>query len=97
MVESGPGGSFRSPRPIGSSWQKGHRQKEKPEPKESLGGWGNCRGESSRGDKVGLAASRGPFRAREGLCVHAEMGAVEGLQQSGDSDQMVGSLPTETS
>ena len=97
VVESGPAGSFRSPRPVGSSGQKGHRQKEKREPVESLGGWGDCCGESSRGDKVGRAAGRGPLRAREGLCVHAEMRALEGLQQSGDSDQMMGSLPTETS
>ena len=45
--------------------------------------------------KVGLAASTGSSGHGK-ASVHADMGGLEGLQWSSDSDQMVGSLPTET-
>ena len=75
LQEPRPAGSFRSPQPVGSSRQEGHRQKEeKPEPEESLGGWDDCRGDSSSGDKGWAGGQHRAFRAREGLCVHADMG-----------------------
>lgn len=81
LQEPGPAGSFRSPRPVGSSRQEGHRQKEeKPKPEESLGGWGDCRGDSSSGDQGWAGGQHRAFRAWEGLCVHADMGGLEGRQ-----------------